>query len=96
MGLIPALLDRCELLINILSTFLLLLHTQIINYLSSAAAAGTLSSADFGLQRQLVIISSAALVALLVATGLAVYKPRGLTPYGRWRKQRESRQALQP
>ncbi len=80
-----------KLLINILSTFLLLLHMQIINYLSNAAVAGTLSSADFGLQRQLVIISSAALVVLLVATALAVYKPWGLTPCG-WRKQQEGRE----
>jgi hypothetical protein len=32
---------------------------------------------------------------LLVATTLAVYKPRGLTPYGQ-RKQREQRTASQP
>ena len=84
-----------KLLINLLSTFLLLLHMQLMNYLSNAAARGTLSSADFGLQRQLVIISSAALVVLLVATALAVFKPRGVTPYG-LRKQREARQVSQP
>jgi hypothetical protein len=33
-------------------------------------------------------------VVLLVATTLAVYKPRGLTPYGQ-RKQRELRTASQ-
>lgn len=81
-----------NLLINILSTFLLLLHMQIINYLSRAASAGALSSADVRLQIQIVIISIAALVVLLVATALAVYKPRGLTPYG-WRKQKEERRA---
>jgi hypothetical protein len=36
-----------------------------------------------------------ALLVLLVATVLAVYKPRGLTPYG-LRKQREQRTALVP
>jgi hypothetical protein len=82
-----------KLLINILSTFLLQLHLPLINYLSDVAAAGTLSSADFGIQRQMVIISGAALVVLLVATGLSIFKPRGLTPYGR-RKQQEK--VLQP
>ena len=36
--------------------------------------------------------ASAAVLALLVATTLSVYKPRGVTPYG-WRKQREQRSA---
>ncbi len=36
----------------------------------------------------------AALLLLLVATTLSVYKPRGVTPYG-WRKQQEQRKALQ-
>jgi hypothetical protein len=35
-----------------------------------------------------------ALLLLLVATVLSVYKPRGVTPYG-WRKQRERRLAAQ-
>jgi hypothetical protein len=37
---------------------------------------------------QLVVTAAAALVLLLVATALNVYKPKGLTPYG-WRKQQE-------
>jgi hypothetical protein len=40
-----------------------------------------------------VLHAGAALVLLLVATTLSVYKPRGLTRYG-WRKQREQRAAL--
>jgi hypothetical protein len=36
-----------------------------------------------------------ALLVLLVATTLAVYKPRGMTPYG-WRKQHEQRKVSQP
>jgi hypothetical protein len=79
-----------KLLINILSAAVLLVHLQPISRLSFIAAEGTLSSADRGLQIQMVAASSAALVALLVATGLAVYKPRGMTPYG-WRKQYEER-----
>ena len=55
---------------------------------------GTLSSADLGLQVQMVVASSAALFALLVANILGVYKPKGMTPYG-WRKQYKERTASQ-
>jgi hypothetical protein len=79
-----------KLVINILSTMVLLVHLKPIGYLSGAAAAGTLSTADRSLQIQMVVASGAGLLALLVATGLAVYKPRGMTSYG-WRKQYEQR-----
>jgi uncharacterized membrane protein len=79
-----------KLLINVLSTIILLVHLQPIIYLSRVAAEETLSSADRSLQIQMVVASAAAIVALLVATALAVYKPRGMTPYG-WRKQYEER-----
>lgn len=75
-----------KLLINILSTLILLVHLQPIEYMARAAADGTLSSADRGAQIQLVVAAGAGLLALLAATGLAVFKPRGMTPYG-WRKQ---------
>ncbi|HVF26195.1 MAG TPA: hypothetical protein VNA23_09920, partial [Anaerolineales bacterium] len=75
-------------LINILSTIILLVHIQPISHLSRVAAAGTLSSADRGAQVQLMVAAAAGLLALLVATTLAVYKPRGMTSYG-WRKQYE-------
>lgn len=79
-----------KLLINVLSTLILLVHLQPISYLSRIATEGTLSSANDPVQIQMVVASGAALVALLVATGLAVYKPRGMTAYG-WRKQYEER-----
>ena len=75
-----------KLVINILSTLILLVHVQPIRHLAHAAAAGTLSAADHSLQIQMVVASGAGLLALLICTGLAVYKPRGMTPYG-WRKQ---------
>jgi uncharacterized membrane protein len=75
-----------KLVINILSTFILLIHMQPISYMARVAADGTLSDADRGVQIQLVVAAGAGLFALLVATGLAVYKPRGMTAYG-WRKQ---------
>ena len=79
-----------KLLITILSTIFLQVHLQPIRYLSSVAAEASLSSADLRLQIQMVVAASAGLLALLVATTLAVYKPRGMTPYG-WRKQHEQR-----
>jgi hypothetical protein len=79
-----------KLLINVLSTIILLVHLQPISHLSRLAAEGTLSSADRSLQIQMVVASAAAIGALLVATALAVYKPRGMTAYG-WRKQYEER-----
>lgn len=71
-----------KLLITILSTFILLVHLQPIRVLAEAAAEGALSGAEFhGMQLQMVIASAAGLLALLVATGLGVYKPRGETPW---------------
>jgi predicted Co/Zn/Cd cation transporter (cation efflux family) len=85
-----------KLLINILSTFILLVHMQPISRMAGVAAETTLSSADFRkLRIQLVADAGAALVALLVATTLSVYKPRGMTRYG-WRKQQEERMVSQP
>jgi hypothetical protein len=75
-----------KLVINVLSTAILLVHLQPISYLAQAAAEATLSSADRSLQIQMVFAAGAGLLALLAATALAIYKPRGMTPYG-WRKQ---------
>jgi len=44
---------------------------------------------------QLVASAAAALVVLLAATALSVYKPMGMTPYGR-RKQQEELMVPQP
>jgi hypothetical protein len=79
-----------KLVINILSTIILLVHLQPISHLARAAAEGTLSSGDRGLQIQMVFAAGAGLIALLVATALAIYKPSGMTSYG-WRKQYQER-----
>ena len=71
-------------MLTILATVLLLLHTQPIGLLAAAARATTWSSGDVGrLQIQLVGDAGAALVALLVNATLSVYKPQGMTAYGR-------------
>lgn len=60
----------------------LLVHTRAIRYAADLAAMGA-SGTEMGLVRiQLVMTAAAAMVLLLVATVLSVYKPRGLTPYG--------------
>jgi len=83
-------------LIASFATTVLLVHTQPIGLLAGAAAETTLSSADLREPRlQLVVAAGAGLLVLLVNTTLAVYKPRGLTPYG-WRKQQEQRKVSQP
>jgi hypothetical protein len=71
-----------KLLITLLSTLLLLVHMQPTGRLAGAAVE-TLSNAHFRQMRtQLVADAGLALLALLVATTLAVYKPRGMTRYG--------------
>lgn len=83
-----------KLAINVLSTLILLLHLQPISYLAGVAAGANFSTGDFRHVRlQMVIASGLAVLALLVATVLSVYKPRGLTPYGQ-RKQHARRAAL--
>ena len=86
-----------KLLINVFATIVLLLYLPTLRSLAGIAEKTPLSDADLALLRSptAVLHSGAALFLLLVATILAVYKPRGLTPYGR-RKQQEQRMASQP
>jgi hypothetical protein len=79
-----------KLLINVFATIVLLMYTQTLGYLADLARQATLSSDDLGLLQtpSVVIHAALALLVLLVATVLAVYKPRGMTLYGR-RKQLE-------
>lgn len=79
-----------KLSITIVSIVLLLVHMQPVTLLARAAMATPPSVAALGkLRVQLIADSSLALLALLANITLAMYKPAGLTPYGR-RKQRES------
>lgn len=73
-----------KLLITIPASIILLLHVPSISRIADVAAATTLSSADLGgLRIQLVANAGAAMLVLLVTTTLSVYKPRGMTAYGR-------------
>ncbi len=85
-----------KLLITIPASIVLLLHMQPIGHLARVVAETTLSSGELGgLRIQLVANAGAALLVLLVATALSVYKPRGMTRYGR-RKQDEQRTVSRP
>lgn len=81
-----------KLLINVFASVVLLMYVQSLNSLAGIAAAATLSGADLLALKNADSVqhSSIALVVLLVAVVLSVYKPRGLTRYG-WRKQHEQR-----
>ncbi len=84
-----------KLLLTILATVVLVLHMHPISRIARVAAKTTMSSADLaGLRIQLVADAGAALLVLLVATTLSVYKPRGVTRYGR--KKHEQRTVSQP
>jgi hypothetical protein len=85
-----------KLLINVFATIVLLMYMQTLGSLAGVAGETNFSSADLGVLRSPspVLHASAALLLLLVATGLAVYKPRGMTRYGR-RKQHARRAVSQ-
>jgi uncharacterized membrane protein len=73
-----------KLVLTMFATGLLLLHTGAIRTMAAVAASSTLSpSAHRTLRVQLVFDAGAALAVLVVATILAVYKPRGMTRFGR-------------
>jgi hypothetical protein len=73
-----------KLALTVVATALLLLHTRPIGHLGAIAAAdGEFRSDLDGMRVQLVVDAAAALLVLLGATALAVYKPRGVTRFGR-------------
>lgn len=79
-----------KLVLNVVATAVLLLYTETLALLGSTAA-GEPSAGDLALLRSpsVVIHAVAALVVLLVATVLAVYKPRGMTRHGRRQRARQ-------
>ncbi|HEU4596204.1 MAG TPA: hypothetical protein VFS10_13780 [Pyrinomonadaceae bacterium] len=76
-----------KLLINVFATIVLLIYTETFRLMAGVAAD---PSAHLGEVRSAspVLHAALALLLLLVATVLGVYKPKGLTRYG-WRKQHE-------
>jgi hypothetical protein len=74
-----------KLLITVLATGLLLVHMQPVGHLADAAARAALDGVK-AVRIQLLADAVAAAVALLTAAGLSVFKPRGVTRYGRRRQ----------
>jgi hypothetical protein len=78
-----------KLLITVLATLILLVHMQPVGHLADAVAQATLADGELeGMRIQLIADAAAALLVLLAAAALSVFKPRGVTRHGR-RRQRE-------
>ena len=76
-----------KLSMTVLATGILLLHMRPLGWMAGVDSETILSSADVRAVRiQLVGDAAAALVVLLVTTTLSVYKPRGVTRFGRSRQ----------
>jgi hypothetical protein len=79
-----------KLLINLFASVVLLMYMKTLDYFAGIAADTAASSADLLVLRSPspAIHAGGAVFLLLVATTLAIYKPRGLTPYGvrKWRQ----------
>jgi hypothetical protein len=76
-----------KLVINVVTTIVLLVYMETFSFMAGVAAD---PNADLGVVRNAspALHAGAALLLLVVATTLAVYKPRGVTRYGRG-KERE-------
>lgn len=74
-------------LITVVASVILFIYTKTLGHLGDLAATTNLSIDDLR-NPSPVLHASAAVLALLVTTTLSVYKPRGLTAYGR-RKEEE-------
>lgn len=80
-----------KLLLSGFATAVLLMKLEMIGHAARLAAEAILPHAELGIVgTELRLHAAAGLVVLLVTAILSVYKPRGLTPYGR-RKQQEQK-----
>ena len=84
-----------KLLMNVLASVVLLLYMDTLGYLADVAAESTSTGGGVaGLRSPSPLIhAGGALVLLLVATVLSVYKPKGMTRYGQ-RRQHQARSPL--
>ncbi|MEA3190945.1 MAG: hypothetical protein QOD77_1527 [Thermoplasmata archaeon] len=70
--------------ITVVATAFLLLHLQPVSHLAELAADHPFTADDHhGTRLQLVFDAAGAIVLMLVATVLSVFKPRGMTRHGR-------------
>ena len=84
-----------KLLITVFATIVLLIYMQTFRFMAGMAAD---PSADLGVVRNAspALHAALGLLVLLVATVLAVYKPRGRTRFGRRKLQEERRKVRSP
>ena len=78
-----------KLIISVAATLVLLLYTETVAFFADLAANPSADVGELGAPT-FVLHSGAALVLLLAATVLAVYKPPGITPYGRRKRERRA------
>lgn len=80
-----------KLAISVIATAILLLYTSTLSALRDAAASPTLADDAMLLPSGSPVLHSAgAVLVLLLAAALSVFKPKGLTRYG-WRRQQQRR-----
>ena len=86
-----------KLLINVVASIILVMYMQTLGFFADSAAQATSPGAGLAVLRSpsVVLHAGGALVLLLLATVLSVYKPRGMTRRG-WRRQQEERAVLVP
>lgn len=83
-----------KLVVTVPATLILLQYAQTMASIAEMATGEVSSAGLRSLAMSPILHASAALVVLLLATVLSVYKPRGLTPYG-WRREEERRLGLE-
>lgn len=85
-----------KLVLNVIATGFLLIYTRTIGALVARASETGVGGAELRTLAATPILHAVlALVVLLAATVLAVFKPRGLTRHG-WRKQQRHRERKRP
>ena len=72
-----------KLAMTVVASALLLLHMRPVEHLALAAAEGEIAPAERGWQVQVIADGALAAIALVAATTLSMYKPRGVTSLGR-------------
>jgi hypothetical protein len=86
-----------KLFLTVLATIVLLLQLELISYIAGLAAETALTGEDlFGPRLSLIAHAVGGLLVLLLPAALSVYKPRGMTGYGRRKQQEEGRVSILP
>lgn len=79
-----------KLVLTLIATLVLMLYTQTISTMAAMAADPAMSAMEFP---SALLHTGGGLVVLLLATVLAVYKPKGMTRHGQRKRLEQRRQA---